>query len=228
MFKQHRLLHYPTVLEKSGPFIHQCVLKYERKHQFFKRLAHIVCNFKNICKTMLDRHQLQQYVYWSSPKDLKGLEFGPGKFVSTRVAFHEKSLTVFKMRLGFNLEWIYECKRALRCGVWFRCQDAVFASYNCETDEPNFLKIEKILNIFDELYFFGSYLKTSNFSEQSRSFLVSETSNIDLLNFNSIFDYHCYSIHRCFDQNCLFGHVVLRNKIAYNNFPSCVKNNKIS
>ena len=46
VFKQHRLIHYPNVLRASGPFVYQSVLRFERKHQFFKRLTHNICNFK--------------------------------------------------------------------------------------------------------------------------------------------------------------------------------------
>ena len=50
--KQHKLIHFPRILKCSGPFLYQSVLRYERKHQFFKRLTHNICNFKNICKSL--------------------------------------------------------------------------------------------------------------------------------------------------------------------------------
>ena len=64
VFKQHRLIHYPNVLRASGPFVYQSVLRYERKHQFFKRLTHNICNFKNISKSLSLRHQICQFNDW--------------------------------------------------------------------------------------------------------------------------------------------------------------------
>jgi hypothetical protein len=55
--KQHFLVHFPTIVRQSGPLIGMSCLKYELKNSFFKRSAHVVCNFKNICKTLAYRHQ---------------------------------------------------------------------------------------------------------------------------------------------------------------------------
>ena len=55
--KHHFLVHLPTIILKSGPLHGMCCLRYELKNSFFKRCAHIVCNFKNICHTLAHRHQ---------------------------------------------------------------------------------------------------------------------------------------------------------------------------
>jgi hypothetical protein len=44
-YKHHRMVHYPSVLLKNGPLLSIWVMRYEAKHNYFKRLAHIVCNF---------------------------------------------------------------------------------------------------------------------------------------------------------------------------------------
>jgi hypothetical protein len=62
--KQHFLVHFPTIVRKSGPLIGMSCLKYELKNSFFKRSAHVVCNFKNICKTLAFRHQ--QFALYSN------------------------------------------------------------------------------------------------------------------------------------------------------------------
>ena len=55
--KHHLLVHLPTVVLKSGPLIGMSCMRYELKNSFFKRSAHIVCNFTNICRTLAYRHQ---------------------------------------------------------------------------------------------------------------------------------------------------------------------------
>lgn len=55
--KHHLLVHLPTVISKCGPLIGMSCLKYELKNSFFKRSAHVVCNFSNICHTLAYRHQ---------------------------------------------------------------------------------------------------------------------------------------------------------------------------
>jgi len=55
--KHHLLVHLPTDVLKSGPLIGMSCMRYELKNSFFKRSAHIVCNFTNICRTLAYRHQ---------------------------------------------------------------------------------------------------------------------------------------------------------------------------
>jgi len=55
--KHHFLVHLPSIILKSGPLVGMSCLRYELKNSFFKRSAHIVCNFTNICRTLAHRHQ---------------------------------------------------------------------------------------------------------------------------------------------------------------------------
>ncbi|XP_064636949.1 uncharacterized protein LOC135493501 [Lineus longissimus] len=56
--KHHHMLHYPSAIEAIGPLIRFSSLRFEAKHNYFKQISHICCNYKNICKTMALRHQL--------------------------------------------------------------------------------------------------------------------------------------------------------------------------
>lgn len=55
--KHHFLVHLPNIILQSGPLRGMSCLRYELKNSFFKRCAHIVCNFTNICHTLANRHQ---------------------------------------------------------------------------------------------------------------------------------------------------------------------------
>ena len=56
--KHHFLVHFATIVLKSGPLTGMCCMRYELKNSFFKRSAHVVCNFIiNICRTLAYRHQ---------------------------------------------------------------------------------------------------------------------------------------------------------------------------
>ena len=197
-----------------------CVLKYERKHQFFKRLAHQVCNFKNICKTMINRHQLEHFVHWSSSDNSLATEFGPGKWVPSNYLFAIGNLNLFQENFNPEDDKIYECKRAKKLGVCFKVCDVVIINYNACTDMPVFLKIEKLLRVQDQLVFFGNILEVVKYSTASRSYLTTETAVSKFVSYDTLFDYHCFSIHQCFDQTCRYGHIVLRNKLLFNNFAS--------
>lgn len=58
--KHHFMLHYPRAIQKLGPLIQFWAMRFEAKHNFFKRVSNVTCNFRNICKTMAFRHQIAQ------------------------------------------------------------------------------------------------------------------------------------------------------------------------
>lgn len=58
--KHHYLRHYPALILKFGPLIRLWTMRFESKHGYFKRCARHLKNFKNICLTLSERHQLYQ------------------------------------------------------------------------------------------------------------------------------------------------------------------------
>lgn len=56
--KHHFLMHYPKLIRLMGPIIHLFTLRFEAKHQFFKRVAKACKNYINLGKTMALRHQI--------------------------------------------------------------------------------------------------------------------------------------------------------------------------
>ncbi|KAK0144953.1 hypothetical protein N1851_016149 [Merluccius polli] len=58
--KHHYLCHYPELIGHFGPLIRLWTLRFESKHTFFKQCARKLHNFRNLCKTLAERHQLLQ------------------------------------------------------------------------------------------------------------------------------------------------------------------------
>ena len=81
-FKQQKLIHYPRILKSSGPFLYQSVLNYERKRIFKKYIAEKTNNFKNICKIIAVRHQLNQFLDWHDSVARRSEHFPNGKVVT--------------------------------------------------------------------------------------------------------------------------------------------------
>lgn len=64
--KMHFMVHYPRIVSQLGPLVQYWCMRFEAKHQYFKRLATRTMNFRNIAKTMASRHQLLQGYQLSS------------------------------------------------------------------------------------------------------------------------------------------------------------------
>ena len=76
--KHHFMVHYPTCLREVGPLIHVWCMRYEAKHDYFCQIANNCRNFKNICKTVAKRHQINQMYHFNSKQSLETFHVGPG------------------------------------------------------------------------------------------------------------------------------------------------------
>lgn len=71
--KHHHMIHYPSAIRRIGPLIHIWCMRFEGKHNFFKRS---VKNFKNIAKTLVKKHQAQLAFHFEN-FTFQRLQFGP-------------------------------------------------------------------------------------------------------------------------------------------------------
>ncbi len=56
--KQHFLEHYPYLIRCFGPLVDLWTMRFEAKHSFFKKVVHETQNFRNLLKTLSNKHQL--------------------------------------------------------------------------------------------------------------------------------------------------------------------------
>lgn len=57
--KHHFMLHYARAIEFLGPLSLIWCTRFESKHGQLKRTAYVICNFKNICKSLAHKHQMK-------------------------------------------------------------------------------------------------------------------------------------------------------------------------
>ena len=55
----HYIIHYPSIIRKLGPLRSLWCMRFEAKHQYFKRISQRIFNFKNIAKSLANRHQMR-------------------------------------------------------------------------------------------------------------------------------------------------------------------------
>ncbi len=58
--KIHYLVHYPRMMRLFGPLKNFWCMRFEAKHQYFKKVARQTACFKNISKSLAKRHQMRQ------------------------------------------------------------------------------------------------------------------------------------------------------------------------
>ena len=80
--KHHYIVHYPALILKFGPLIRLWTMRFESKHSYFKRCVRRTQNFKKVCQTLANSHQLLQ-TYLSSSS-----VFAPTLQVKQSTPFH--------------------------------------------------------------------------------------------------------------------------------------------
>ena len=198
--------------------MYQSVLKYERKHIFVKHIADNTNNFKNICKTIAVRHQLNQFLDWRDSVPRKSERFPNGKVVTVS----DELAHCFYPEVFPNNE-VFEFRSVFIQGTRYSVDDVLILSLeNADPLTPNFCQIKRILSSNDSIFFVSSKLKLEHYEHHSRSFLVtqSQKDNTQVVRHKELFDFHPLSLHHCFLASCSFFHVVLRNRLVFNNYAS--------
>ncbi|KAK5648401.1 hypothetical protein RI129_003293 [Pyrocoelia pectoralis] len=65
----HIMIHYPSIIRKMGPLIHLWCMRFEAKHGYFKDLVNKLKKFKNLPKTLAERHQMFMHHSWVEKKN---------------------------------------------------------------------------------------------------------------------------------------------------------------
>ena len=69
--KHHYIEHYPFLIKCFGPLVHLWAMRFEGKHKVFKKIVRDTNNYKNVLKTLAERHQNMMAFYLSSQRFFK-------------------------------------------------------------------------------------------------------------------------------------------------------------
>ena len=144
--KHHFMLHYPKAIREIGPLVQFWAMRFEGKHQYFKQIGHVNCNFRNIPLSLASKHQMQLCYTQNSMKSIQESEeeIGPGN--ATVLASMENGEVLSDLLNGYPLfddvfvtSWIKISGTTYRKGM-------IMVIKGC-TDEhdPTFGKIHEVL-----------------------------------------------------------------------------------
>ncbi|KAK0153147.1 hypothetical protein N1851_005164 [Merluccius polli] len=139
--KHHHMIHYPRCIRKIGPLLHMWCMRFEGKHNFFKRS---VKNFKNITKTLAKRHQ-NQLAFHFEGFHFKRFQFGP---------ITEVLVSSFEGREALNETFDLSC---VSTTSWVKSygteyQPGMYVCSDVETEIPLFNRIVSVIVKDDSAY----------------------------------------------------------------------------
>lgn len=198
--KHHFLVHIPTIILKSGPLSGMCCLRYELKNSFFKRSAHIVCNFKNICFTLAQRHQqFALFSHLSNNHIRDVLVVGKHSFISVGVlAFSDVVCENLSISSTDEVALATIAKVAT---VEYKEGNLLIDKINVDTGNPVFFRIAGFVSKSgdDAWYVVGENITTDSFCFHLHAYSVSfvKPSVFSLFKLTDLIDHHplyCHSL----------------------------------
>ena len=196
--KHHFLCHYGTFAKCTGPPYKSMVAPQEMKGNFFKRSAHIVCNFKNICYTLAWRHQFfTSNMFLSRNLFNNAVEVYNGSQVTVNTLGLSEKLQ--KLLSVSSAEKICTASRLKIDGQLYREGMCIVLDENNLTPTFGRFYFAVSKNFQSEpVYFVYAICNTLCFEEHLFSFRIERTQNFDVVLFGDLKDYHPLDMYSSF------------------------------
>jgi hypothetical protein len=184
--KHHHMIHYPEAIRQIGPLIWFWTMRFEARHKFFKNIAKIGCNFKNIAKTVASRNQLLLSYKFFIAKELSEMEIVVPDVKIYRVCdLKYKNILCEKLQFKTNMELCtYKCISLN--GTEIKPGDFVLWKWIGEQELPQFLKIISVLKIEDKFQLLCQHFLTKFFDNHFHSYLVTHSEQYNLFYLNDM------------------------------------------
>ena len=219
--KQHYLIHYPRCIRMVGPLVRFWAMRFEAKHNFFRRLSHIVCNFKNICKTIAYRHQYAQCYRFYKNSSLNDGTLVIGKGSVTLLA-NNTGCKEIKKACGGSVglyEDIYVAKWIKVHGTLYKPSMFLFVDVDTDGSLPIFAKILNIIVVCEQAYFVVDVAKTKFFSQHLNAYAVKsptcEETQIKCVVAQDLRDFHPFHLKRSLAVDDAETYIVMRHQPWY-------------
>lgn len=182
--KHHHMIHYPRLIQQMGPMCHLWCMRFEQKHQRYKRLMHIGGNFINVPKTIAVRHQndVASQLLLNCQSD--EIETGKGEVVVLKQLTNGVAID---LALGGGCIYMefFKCSSIKIFGTSYKSGCYLLSGFDEEAEIPQFAQLLDIL-VRDQknVIFFCEQLNTVQFNNHFHAWHVQRTCPRQYLHLN--------------------------------------------
>ncbi|XP_028403161.1 uncharacterized protein LOC114525900 [Dendronephthya gigantea] len=212
--KHHFMTHYPEQMRLLGPLLHYWTMRFEAKHRFFKRLGHIVCNYRNILKTLCSRQQMYLCYNIISGKDLveRDVEIGPG---SIEIVASLERAEFLSRTLGIRLfEEVYVAKWSIVHGIKY-CKNLLVV-----TGKSDYLPVfQKIIYVMvtenSSVKLITEEWLTIRYDRHTHTYVIHQphATSWSMVSVDNLYDYYPYHASKSYNEGDQHSYVALRHRI---------------
>ncbi|XP_038870264.1 uncharacterized protein LOC120064026 [Salvelinus namaycush] len=162
--KHHFMIHYPCCIRNIGPILHSWCMRYEAKHNFFKKQLK---SFKNVTMTLTKKHQNDMAYNWEMFSQDR-LAIGPGK-MSRLNELKESHEIAAKLNVSVHTN-VLSVKWVKHHGTEYHLDLVICGEVVIEM--PVFYIIKAIVLKEENVFLVGSALETLCFDDHLHAFKV--------------------------------------------------------
>ncbi|XP_065666537.1 uncharacterized protein LOC136087522 [Hydra vulgaris] len=210
--KFHFMLHYARLINEYGPLRYLWCMRFEAKHLYFKKLASVIRNFKNISYSLAKRHQLRQCWEMTSSdffkENYKSSNLCSITFDSLSTCIQEKLMSFFVNDVFDKKETLWKCNAININGIQFHLHDTFILSLLHTEEIPLFFKIFHIIQFRQLWVFCGKLLVCDKYNAHMHAFRVKEDETLSICLPNEVCDYQLLDTYILQDG---YTYITLRN-----------------
>ena len=212
--KHHFMTHYPQQIRQLGPLTNYWTMRFEAKHRFFKRLGHIVCNYRNILKTLAERHQMFLCYHLMCGKDLaeRDVEIGPGSPTLVMSLERPECLTTL---LGVHLfSDVYVANWCVVNGIKYCKNLLVHTGKSCDS-LPIFKRIVYVICEGTDVQLVTELWETVEYDRHTHTYVVQPTQETvwSVVRMQDLCDHQTYHPSKSYKEDDSHHYVTLRHRI---------------
>lgn len=195
--KHHMFTHYLSIMRKVGPHSRCSSMRFEAKHYESKCLCNVVCCFKDICKTVVQKHQMNQCVRLAQGNSAKHQVIVQRVEVSILNELPERDLILSSLEGIQRHDDVAHAVSVEVGGTTYRKHMVVVLHVD---DEPLFGLIVRCLIVPDDLvYFVCQELKVEFYNSHFHAYAVQQGNSMRVISHSSLQHYKPLSVHSVFD-----------------------------
>jgi len=176
--KMHFMVHYPRFIQLMGPMRNYWCMRFESKHQYFKKVAAVTNCFKNITHTLTKRHQMRQSWEFSGDEILAPDDRALSRTTSVKFC---KLPHAVQMAVGAavsddigDAEDVSSAKSIILDNVNYQVNGVYVMGAVEEEDIPQFLRVKHIVCIREVWLLCGFHLVPECFRRHVHAYAVTE------------------------------------------------------
>ena len=194
--KMHYMVHYPRFISLLGPMRNYWCMRFEAKHQYFKRIAASTKCFKNITKTLAKRHQMRQSREMSGSEVLLSHDRVLSKSKHMKFAklpeAVKESVSASTGEDFADLEDITVVTHLAVDNIMYKADGVYVLGTVAEEVVPLFVNIKHILSVRDSWILCGRLLTPCFFSSHFHAYLVTEEESFILFRPGQLADHSAH------------------------------------